>query len=71
MSNFTWHDMADERPEIGNNDYIVLGIKGGLYLAKRFEGISDSDVWFRDTRGNHLEPDKVLAWAEVPPYGEQ
>jgi len=28
----------------------------------------ESNVWFRDTRGNFIRPDKVLAWAEVPPF---
>ena len=68
MSEFRWHIMADEMPEKGKKDYLVMGLKGGLYLAPRFEGhgASGDDVWFRDTRGNHHYPDKVLAWAEVP-----
>lgn len=69
MSNFKWHLMADEKPEKGKSDYIVMGLKGGLYLASRFEGYGDKgdEVWFRDTRGNHHYPSKVLAWAEIPP----
>ena len=69
MSDFTWHLMADEWPEKGKNDYIVMGTKGWLYLAPRFEGYGDSDddVWFCDTRGRHHHPSKVLAWAEIPP----
>jgi hypothetical protein len=68
MSEFKWHMMAEEMPEKGKKDYIVMGLKGGLYLAPRFEGYGESgdDVWFRDTRGNLHYPDKVLAWAEVP-----
>ena len=68
MSKFRWHLMADEKPETGKNDYIVMGLKGGLYLATRFEGYGNDDdkVWFRDTRGNHHHPPKVLAWAEIP-----
>jgi len=69
MSGFTWHLMADGWPEKGKNDYIIMGIKGGLYLAPRFEGYGDTEdtVWFRDTRGNHHYPAQVLAWAEIPP----
>ncbi len=69
MSNFKWHLMADERPKKGKSDYIVMGPKGGLYLATRFEGYGDKgdEVWFRDTRGNHHYPSDVLAWAEIPP----
>lgn len=66
MSEFKWHLMLNERPERGKNDYIVMGVKGGLYLAPRFEGYDDKE-WFRDTRGNHHYPSKVLAWAEIPP----
>lgn len=69
MSEFKWHLMVDERPERGKNDYIIMGIRGGLYLAPRFEGYGDTEdtVWFRDTRGNHHHPSQVLAWAEIPP----
>jgi hypothetical protein len=69
MSGFTWHLMADGWPEKGKNDYIIMGINGGLYLAPRFEGYGDTEdtVWFRDTRGNHYHPSQVLAWAEIPP----
>ena len=72
MSEFRWHIMADEMPEKGKKDYLVMGLKGGLYLAPRFEGYgaSGDGVWFRDTRGNHHYPDKVLAWAEVPKLEE-
>ena len=68
MNEFRWHIMADEMPEKGKKDYLVMGVKGGLYLAPRFEGYGErgDDVWFRDTRGNFHYPDKVLAWAEVP-----
>lgn len=68
MSEFKWHMMAEGMPEKGKKDYLVMGPKGGLYLAPRFEGYGESgdDVWFRDTRGNHHYPDEVLAWAEVP-----
>lgn len=69
VNDFTWHLMADGWPEKGKNDYIIMGIKGGLYLAPRFEGYGDTEetVWFRDTRGNHHHPAQVLAWAEIPP----
>ena len=69
MSDFTWHMMDEGWPEKGKNDYIIMGIRGGLYLAPRFEGYGDTDdtVWFRDTRGNHHHPSQVLAWAEIPP----
>lgn len=68
MSEFKWHMMAEEMPEKGKKDYLVMVLKGGLYLAPRFEGYGErgDDVWFRDTRGNLHYPDKVLAWAEVP-----
>lgn len=69
VSEFKWHLMVDGWPEKGKNDYIIMGIKGGLYLAPRFEGYGDTEdtVWFRDTRGNHHHPSQVLAWAEIPP----
>jgi len=68
VSEFKWHMMAEEMPEKGKKDYLVMGPNGGLYLAPRFEGYGErgDDVWFRDTRGNFHYPDKVLAWAEVP-----
>lgn len=69
MNEFVWHDMEDEHPKIGKNDYLVLGVKGGLYLAKRFEeSYNGQHYYFRDTRGNNLYQEQVLAWAEVPPY---
>ena len=68
MSEFKWHMMAEKMPEKGKKDYLVMGLKGGLYLAPRFEGYGErgDDVWFRDTRGKLHYPDEVLAWAEVP-----
>lgn len=65
-----WHDMKKEFPKFGRRNFLVLGIRGGLYLAPRFERAvrDESYVWFRDTRGNFIYPDKVLAWAEVPPF---
>jgi len=69
MVGFTWHDMTDDRPARGVGNFLVLGVKGGLYLARRFEGYGN-EVWFRDTRGNHLYPEQVKAWAQVPPYDE-
>ena len=68
MSELVWHDMSEERPKKGRNDYLVLGVRGGLYLANAFTGYDDNNVWFKDMHGNHLYPEKVLAWAEVPPY---
>lgn len=67
MSEFKWHDMRAEQPERGSGNYIIVGRRGGIYLARRFEGYGDT-VWFRDTRGNHHYPEEVQAWAEVPKY---
>lgn len=71
MSEFTWHLMVSEWPEKGKGHFIVMGAKGGLYLAPRFEGYGDTEdkAWFRDTRGRHHHPSQVLAWAVVPPLG--
>lgn len=66
MATFEWHLMADEMPEKERGDYIVMGVKGGLYLAPRFV-MYGNRVWFKDAHGNHHYPDQVKAWAEIPP----
>lgn len=66
MADFKWHLMAEEMPDIGKGNYVVLGLRDGMYFATRFEGYGNV-VWFRDTRGNHHPPEKVKAWAKIPP----
>lgn len=70
MSDFVWHEMESEWPAEGRGNYLVLGPKGGVYLAKKFTGY-DSTYWFKDMNGNHHYTHEVVAWAVVPPYGEQ
>lgn len=72
MSEFKWHLMADEAPEYGERDYLVMGHKGGFQLAK---GYRKSRVWdgtyFYCTKGDRgrkrIEAKDVHAWAEIPP----
>ena len=66
MADFKWHIMAEETPEIGRDNYVILGLRDGMYFATRFEGYGNN-VWFRDARGNHHSPKKVKAWAKIPP----
>lgn len=66
MSEFRWHMMADERPGRDRGNYVVLGVRGGVYLAREY--IDESwGRYFREGHGHHIDADKVLAWAEVPP----
>lgn len=72
MSEFKWHLMADEKPEEGECDFIVMGHKGGLKLAKGFREtpgfLSESE--FYCTKGGHglmtIWSEDVYAWAEIP-----
>lgn len=66
MSELKWHLMDDKQPEHEKNDYLVLGVRGGLYLANTYV----NERWgnyFRESHGHHIDVDKVLAWAEIPP----
>lgn len=71
VTEFEWYPMAEASPEDERGPYLVMGVKGGIYLAPRYEGCRDKS-WFRDTRGKHIYTDSVLAWAEIPPLdGEE
>lgn len=71
MSNFTWHLMDEEAPEQRENDYLVMGLRGGLYLANGFEHLNDkperSYFYIVNHKHHWLWSEKVLAWAEIPP----
>jgi hypothetical protein len=36
VSGFQWHLMADEAPEYGTKDFVVMGMRGAMYLASKF-----------------------------------
>lgn len=63
---FKWHLMSEETPEKGRKNYIIMGTKGGIYLAPMVCGYHD-ETWFKDSRGRHHYPKEVKAWAEIPP----
>lgn len=70
MSCFKWRT-ADEEPPDGKGRYIVIGKKGGIYLAYRYARINvgDSDLsWFVVNGGRHLYKGDFKAWAEVPEF---
>lgn len=66
MADFKWHLMAEETPGLGKGNYVILGLKDGMYFATRFSGYGD-DTWFVDSRGHYHHTDKVKAWAKIPP----
>lgn len=67
MIEFVWHDMGEEQPTKEYGDFIVLGSRDGIYLAKRY---TDAPLgrYFVETRGRQINADKVKAWAEIPAY---
>lgn len=65
VQGFVWHLMKEEKPEPGKGKYIVMGVKGGLYLAPRFV-VHDDGMWFKDTRGEYHYTEQVKAWAKIP-----
>lgn len=69
MADFKWHLMAEETPEIGRDNYVILGFRDGMYFATRFKGYGD-EARFVDTRGNYHYTNKVKAWAKIPPLEE-
>ena len=74
MAEFKWHLMADEAPDEGECDYLVMGHKGGLQLAKGYKVPTwCPDTWFYCTKGGKgrkiIEAKDVHAWAKIPPLG--
>ena len=69
MSEFVWHDMGEEQPTKEYGDFIVLGSRNGIYLAKSYID-AKWGRYFVETRGRHIYADKVKAWAEIPAYVE-
>ena len=72
MAEFKWHLMEVDTPEEGERDYIVMGHKGGLQLAKGYRVPTWCvGTWFYCTKGDkgrkRIEAEDVYAWAEIPP----
>ena len=63
--------MADEAPEYGTNDYVVMGMRGAMYLASEFSKYSAEGngayFYIPNRRSNFMDEKQVLAWAEIPP----
>lgn len=70
---FEWHDMADEQPTEERANYVVLGNRGGMYLASSFHVTSGGKGMFYvpNNRSGYVGFDKVKAWALVPEYREE
>lgn len=70
MSDFRWHIYADEQPEEGPCNYLLLGHKGRLRLAYGYEkGLLD--YWgprFNEYKSGYctISAEKVKAWAKIP-----
>ena len=71
MAEFKWHLMDEEMPEYGVKDYLVMGPKGSLRVARGFHQghlgplgayFHGSSIW-----SYIIEADEVYAWAEIPP----
>jgi len=65
MSEFRWHLMAEEAPEDGNGNYILLGNKGAMYYANRYHDVGLFHV--PNNRDNMKSDNEIKAWAEIPP----
>ena len=70
MTEFKWHLMAEEAPEYGMREYLVMGPKGGLKLAYGYvEGHGGPlGTYFKTSVGGYdfIDARKVYAWAEIP-----
>lgn len=70
MSEFKWHLMSEEAPPTGYGHYIIMGQRGGLYVADNFESASYTDYrcfHVPNVRGNYKYASEIKAWAEIPP----
>ena len=71
MSDFTWHLMAEEAPEYGANDYVVMGTRGALYVACEYKKYSAEGkgayFYIPNRRNSFMDSKQALAWAEIPP----
>ena len=71
MTGFKWHLMADEVPEEGECNYLVMGHKGGLQLAKGYAAPKwRLGTYFYCTKGDsgrkRIDSEEVYAWAGIP-----
>lgn len=74
MSEFKWHLMSEEAPPTGYGHYIIMGQRGGLYIADNFESASYTDYrcfHVPNVRGNYKYDHEVKAWAEIPSFDEK
>lgn len=71
MSSFEWHEMKDSEPSLGSGNYVVLGTRGGLYVASDYSRYSQSGrgtyFYIPNRRDNFMDSSSVKAWAEIPP----
>ena len=71
MNDFAWHLMTEEAPEYGVNDCLVMGLRGGLYVASEYSKYSAEGkgayFYIPNRRDNFMDSKSVLAWAEIPP----
>jgi membrane protease subunit (stomatin/prohibitin family) len=73
MTEFKWHLMAEEAPEYGMREYLVMGPKGGLKLAHGYVmgHYGPLGSYFKTSVSGYdcIKAEKVHAWAEIPPFG--
>ena len=71
MAEFKWHLMDEEMPPFGKCDYLVMGPKGSLRVARGFRrghlGPLDACFHGSNSWSGIIEADEVYAWAEIPP----
>jgi len=75
MTEFKWHLMAEEAPEYGMGEYLVMGPKGGLKLAHGYVmgHYGPLGSYFKTSVSGYdcIKAEKVHAWAEIPPLEVQ
>lgn len=72
MSEFRWHLMDKECPPTGYGHYIIMGKRGGMYIADNFESAQYSGYrcfHVPNVRGNYKYDHEIKAWAEIPSLG--
>jgi len=68
-----WHMMADEESSDEKGKYLLIGMRGAMYLANGFhtrERSQRKSFYIPNNRRGYMGFDKVEAWAVVPEMEE-
>ena len=65
-----WHRMADTQPTKESANYLLLGKRGALYVARGFHvwPNGSKNFYIPNNRGGYVDFETIKAWAEIPEY---